>query len=203
MSSLIHDLSTLILASTPELAEHNPTHSRYHAAGRLAAHILDHISNHIDLSLPIPAPPTDQVADTHAGTHAGTHVVDSIPLPHNLTPDLNIDLSRLCAAAGLTYHDVAFRENQPVIVATDPDGVREYYTLAALQDAAAAGAETALAVVGTQHLNTRFGPARRRSGRAGILSPSRGRVSDDPATAMAARPRRAVPDHRPVRPPGA
>lgn len=138
-------------------------------AGALATQILDIIARTqpmpnaaaledaggvaIDAERPqSPAAPVDPV-----------YIADSYPLPDDLTPALNAELARLCAAAGLRYHDIAFHEGQPSVVASDPDGLREYYTLATLR-AMAAGAEA----------SSGFDTARRRSAhRAGLLS-SRG-----------------------------
>jgi hypothetical protein len=38
----------------------------------------------------------------------------------------------LCQKAGLTYHGTTVRENRAVVIATDAEGIREYYTFPAL-----------------------------------------------------------------------
>lgn len=203
LRTLIGDLLLTASADTLEaIAFGSLSRNAGDAADQLAGQILDLIARRLPIPTPTQSLPNAAIVDDHIVTSrtidAGIgdiRIVDTIPLPHNLTPDLNTDLTHLCAVAGLTYHDIAFRENQPVVIATDPDGVREYYTLTILHRAAAARAETA---------QLGFDPARRCNGDTGdfLLSSAQGRP-DTPALGLAVRQQRTGPDRRPGRPPGA
>ena len=48
--------------------------------------------------------------------------------------DGETEIRALCAASGLELEVLAFQEGQAGVMATDPDGVREFYSLRGLID---------------------------------------------------------------------
>ena len=135
MSASLHDqIATVILADFDAVS---------FASGRLRRSVADRLAhsilNLVDAALiqpqPIPPTPTPIPAPTPAAPDPAPtpSPVDAVPMDPDLPTDVAVELAALCAAAGLTYHDIAFHGNQPVVIASDPEGVREYYTLSVLQ----------------------------------------------------------------------
>jgi len=130
MQASLHDqIATVILADF-DIISSASGRLRRRTADRLAHAILDLVdASLISPPQPLARPP----APAPTPTVTIVSPVDAVPMAPDLPTDIAAELAALCAAAGLTYHDIAFRENQPVVIASDPDGVREYYTLSVLQ----------------------------------------------------------------------
>lgn len=135
MSASLHDqIATVILADF-DAVSFASGRLRRSVADRLAHAILDLVHDTLFQPQPIPPTPTPIPTPTPAAPAPAPtpSPVDAVPMDPDLPTDVAAELAALCAAAGLTYHDIAWHDNQPVVIASDPEGVREYYTLSVLQ----------------------------------------------------------------------